>query len=523
MVPMAPTAILLAAAVTLLFVETIAPATGAILMIALGAAVLMLQWLSHRALQRRAGADWSHLEGLIRDIAATKAGGTTPGHKEHPSLHLALIALHQRLAQDGDATRDAVAAIASGVGAISARATELALSLQIQGNTNRESEQSVHRIEDSMGIVAQLAQETEDDSRQVVNLSQLGTEKANEAAGKMHSVSHSIDQSVQQIGALGQSVEKIGGIASIIREIADQTNLLALNAAIEAARAGEQGRGFAVVADEVRKLAERTAGATSEIASVIAHIAADTVKAVSHMNSVTPEIRTGLSQAQSAAELLDQIRQQAGSTLDKMTHLAQTLTEERTHVADVVSRVGQMVQVSDATEAKIRDTSSNTVALENDIERLVALVGRTDAGVGGAATQGAPTTAPLLTWSDALASGYAEIDRQHQRLIELGNQLNAAIRSGHGREIVGTVLEELIDYTAKHFQFEERLMEQHRFPHLDDHRAKHSQLVKEVLAHKARFDAGDTLTAEVMNFIRDWLVNHIMKTDRTLGKFLAER
>jgi hemerythrin-like metal-binding protein len=163
----------------------------------------------------------------------------------------------------------------------------------------------------------------------------------------------------------------------------------------------------------------------------------------------------------------------------------------------------------------IREASNDSAALEKDVLSLQERVGvAAGAGTGGGAVR------PLLTWTDALSTGYAEIDEQHRRLIALGNRLNEAVRSGQERQAAGGVFDELIDYTVNHFKFEEGLMDKHGYVAAEDHKGKHRQLVQDVLAHKARFEKGEALSSELMNFIRDWLVDHIMKTDKLLGRAL---
>jgi len=150
-------------------------------------------------------------------------------------------------------------------------------------------------------------------------------------------IAASVDDSTKTITALGDSSDKIGQIVSVIEDIAAQTNLLALNAAIEAARAGEQGRGFAVVADEVRHLAERTSNATKEIAGMISTIQSDTQSAVASMTNGTTQVESGVTLAHEAGESLQKIAHAIVNVADMVQQIA-TATEEQAVVANDISR-----------------------------------------------------------------------------------------------------------------------------------------------------------------------------------------
>ena len=127
----------------------------------------------------------------------------------------------------------------------------------------------------------------------------------------------------------------------------------------------------------------------------------------------------------------------------------------------------------------------------------------------------------LLAWSNALSVGVKEIDDQHKKLVDLANQLNDAMKAGHGKDAIGSILVELVRYTQSHFAFEEKLMDTHKYPATEKHKAEHKDLVKSVGDFKAQFDRGDaTLTTSVMNFLRDWLTKHILSSDRALGRDL---
>lgn len=166
----------------------------------------------------------------------------------------------------------------------------------------------------SAGIeaVTQNAEQAKRNSQEAREHSSSGARIVGDAAAEIERIAVSVEQSAQVVAALGARSEAISGIVKVIRDIADQTNLLALNAAIEAARAGEQGRGFAVVADEVRKLAERTTAATGEIGAMISAIMGETQSAIA-------SIQKGSAQAKSGAELA----RQAADALRKINHGAQ--------------------------------------------------------------------------------------------------------------------------------------------------------------------------------------------------------
>jgi len=130
----------------------------------------------------------------------------------------------------------------------------------------------------------------------------------------------------------------------------------------------------------------------------------------------------------------------------------------------------------------------------------------------------------LISWSPALSVGVQLFDDQHQLLVGMVNDMHAAMAEGKGNQVVGPILEGLIEYTQTHFTDEERLLAKHAYPGLVVQRAEHRKLVEQVLALQEKFKSGKSmLSVEVMNFLKSWLLNHIQVEDKQYGPFLNAR
>jgi methyl-accepting chemotaxis protein len=162
----------------------------------------------------------------------------------------------------------------------------------------------------------------------------------------------------------------------VIREVADQTNLLALNAAIEAARAGEAGRGFAVVADEVRKLAERTGKSTQDIASVIEKVQQATGAVVTRMERAVAEVRKGATLSKQAGEAISAIRRDASRVVGAVEEIGTALREQSTASTDIAKRVEQIAQMGEENSVAVEQSAVVASSLENLASRLQTVAGR---------------------------------------------------------------------------------------------------------------------------------------------------
>ncbi len=208
------------------------------------------------------------------------------------------------------------------------------------------------------------------------NTANNGTEVVNATVQVMMRIAERVSATAHTVQNLGDRSDQIGAIIGTIEDIADQTNLLALNAAIEAARAGEQGRGFAVVADEVRALAERTTRATREIGDMIKTIQSETRLAVDAMQEGVREVETGTSEAYRSGQALQQILNEINDVATQVNQIA-TAAEQQTVTTSEISN--NMMQITDAVQATARGAEESAHAsgmLAQQAEELKLLVGR---------------------------------------------------------------------------------------------------------------------------------------------------
>jgi len=216
-------------------------------------------------------------------------------------------------------------------------------------------------IADNMGNTQRLAQEN-------AQQTQIGRTSMEEASSSLEQIAGALNTTATVINTLGQRSQEIGGIVSVITSIAEQTNLLALNAAIEAARAGEQGRGFAVVADEVRSLASRTRQATDEISSMIHSIQQETGNAISTMEQGNLLMQEGLSRNANVASALARIDEQSRSAGEQFAAIT-TATQEQSSTATLLSSNLQSIAMANSEQ---REVVSNLAITAKELEGLAA-------------------------------------------------------------------------------------------------------------------------------------------------------
>lgn len=212
--------------------------------------------------------------------------------------------------------------------------------------------------------IAEIARQTEHNSEKTLELSKKGNEAMNNTTEAINKVSSTVLETAEKIRNLKDKSTEISGSAGLIAEVADQTNLLALNAAIEAARAGEHGRGFAVVADEVRKLAERTGDTTAQITNMITEIQKEIEIAVSAMEQTLPQVEKGLELVGITSEILSEIQTQANDSLAMAQDVSTSSTEQENGIHTIETYLAEMADMSSNTQSMMQENVKEVEKLE---------------------------------------------------------------------------------------------------------------------------------------------------------------
>ncbi len=270
---------------------------------------------------------------------------------------------------------DAISATSSTSSQISSSTEEMAAGVEEQSQQASEVASSVDEMTKTILDTTKNATQATSASKQYGDIAKEGGKVVNDTIEGMNKIAEVVQKSADTVQQLGKNSEQIGEIVQVIDDIADQTNLLALNAAIEAARAGEQGRGFAVVADEVRKLAERTTKATKEIAAMIKQIQKDTEGAVISMEEGTKIVEDGKKLADKAGNSLKQIIGGAEKVVDIITQVA-AASEEQSASSEQISKnieaISSVTQQSSSGIQQIARAAEDLNRMTDNLERIVS-------------------------------------------------------------------------------------------------------------------------------------------------------
>jgi methyl-accepting chemotaxis protein len=338
------------------------------------AAILMwFSWLTSRAITRPVNDMRSALLEAHRSNDLTQRVAVN-GRNEVADMGHAFNALMQSLQSTLNRVMTDAQEVSTAATQMAAASNQMTETSRAQSESAASTAAAVEEVTVSINQVADNTRETRSVSEQACELSTAGEKSARAAAEQMLGTSHSVGHSMRLIEQLSQRSNEISGIVKVIRDIAEQTNLLALNAAIEAARAGEQGRGFAVVADEVRKLAERTSSSTSEISAMIESIQGEVGRAVDNLKSNNEQVAQGKSLAEEVAATLARINEGARITMERINDISSAAAEQGTASNDIARNVEKIAQMTEETSAAITQASTTAQQLEALASKLHAEV-----------------------------------------------------------------------------------------------------------------------------------------------------
>ncbi|HRB54307.1 MAG TPA: methyl-accepting chemotaxis protein [Bacteroidia bacterium] len=303
-------------------------------------------------------------------------GRVTAEYKgEHQLIKNSINKMGESVSSIINQVKEAVAATASAANEISSSTEQMAAGAQEQSSQATEVAGAVEQMTKTIFETTKNTGQATEASKNAGKSAKEGGHVVEETISGMNRIADVVRKSADTVQALGKSSDQIGEIVQVIDDIADQTNLLALNAAIEAARAGEQGRGFAVVADEVRKLAERTTKATKEIATMIKQIQKDTNGAVDSMQQGTKEVEAGKLLAEKAGTSLQEIIHGAEKVVDIVSQVA-AASEEQSSAAEQISKniesISSVTTQSASGIQQIAHASEDLNRLTLNLQELIA-------------------------------------------------------------------------------------------------------------------------------------------------------
>jgi methyl-accepting chemotaxis protein len=364
-------------------------------------------------------ANLSHLVGQVAESATGLGAASTQlasAAAQAGEVTSQIAVTIQQVAKGINQQTESITKMASSTEQMSRAIDGVAKGAQDQSLTVSKASDITGQISTAIQQVSANAQTSAQGATQAADIARNGAKTVAETIRGMQSIKETVGLSAQKVQEMGSRSDQIGAIVETIEDIASQTNLLALNAAIEAARAGEHGKGFAVVADEVRKLAEKSAGATKEIAKLIRDIQHTVAEAVAAMQEGTREVENGVGRASQSDEALTSILKAVeivNHQVDQIASASQKISSSANELVTAVDSVSAVVEENTAaTEQMSANSSEVTQAVEN-----IASVSEENSAAVEEVSAGAEEMSAQVEEVTASAQSLSEMAQTLQQLV----------------------------------------------------------------------------------------------------------
>jgi len=404
----------------------------------------------------------------------------------------------------------------AGIEELSAQVNQVSAGMELQRDRVTETATAMEEMNSTVLEVAQNAGLAANSSAQSKDNAVHGAQGVSEAIQSFEQIKDTILNLKETMATLGEQADNIGQIMTVITDIADQTNLLALNAAIEAARAGEAGRGFAVVADEVRKLAEKTMDATKGVGEAVSKIQDNARENIAAVESAAEDIVNSTESAAKSGELMEAIVGIVDETNTQVESIAAASEEQSAASEEINMAISDVARVA-------QETSDGMSASAHALNEIASVVEELDSIVQGISTGRLVDTSSgkIVEWSDDLSVNVRTIDEHHMKLLDLINELYAAMRQRKSIDVIADFTNDLLEYTKYHFGYEEKIFDKHGYPETKEHKKLHGIFIQKIADFKNDLDGGKlTASTELIRFLKDWLIKHIMVVDAKYTDFM---